>query len=252
MGGKVRFSNRVGEKHITKQGYEIEIIDYKTSANITVKFSNGHIVKNKTYIEVISGSIVSPYHLSVFNKGFLGVGKFSEKTMWKTKPYIKWQSMLERCYSETYHRKRPTYIGTVLYEEWHNFQVFAEWHEQNWKDYMEGWHLDKDILVKDSKTYSPETCCFVPNEINTLFARNSFRRGLYPIGVSEANGRFVVAVAKNGKNKSVGYFDTPEEAFQAYKVAKESWIKEVAEEWKHLITSDVYQALLNYQVEMTD
>lgn len=45
---------------------------------------------------------------------------------------------------------------------------------------------------------------------------------------------------------------TPEEAFQVYKVAKETYIKEVADEWKDKINPKVYQAMYNYQVEITD
>lgn len=40
--------------------------------------------------------------------------------------------------------------------------------DENWKPHMEGWHLDKDILLKGNKVYSPETCAFVPAKINSL------------------------------------------------------------------------------------
>ena len=56
----------------------------------------------------------------------------------------------------------------------------------------------------------------------------------------------------NNKNKSVGSFDTPEEAFQAYKTEKENYIKEVADKYKNLISQKVYQSLYNYQIEITD
>ena len=57
----------------------------------------------------------------------------------------------------------------------------------------------------------------------------------------------------NIKNKvNLGSFKTPEEAFKAYKNAKEAWIKHVADKWKDKLEPRVYQALYNYQVEITD
>jgi hypothetical protein len=51
---------------------------------------------------------------------------------------------------------------------------------------------------------------------------------------------------------SLGYFNTPEEAFEAYKVAKEAWIAEKANKWKDQLDSKVYDALCNYKVEIDD
>ena len=45
---------------------------------------------------------------------------------------------------------------------------------------------------------------------------------------------------------------TKEEAFQAYKTAKEKYIKETAEKYKGLISERVYQVLKSYTVEITD
>ena len=50
----------------------------------------------------------------------------------------------------------------------------------------------------------------------------------------------------------LGYFKTELEAYNAYKVAKESFIKEQANEWKDKIDNRAYEALINYTVEITD
>ena len=105
---------------------------------------------------------------------------------------------------------------------------------------MKGWCLDKDILVKGNKIYSPETCCFVPKGINLLFGKNNAKRGNYPIGVCKFKNKFQATINIKGKTISLGHFDTPEEAFEAYKTAKEAYIKEVADEWKDRIEEDVY------------
>ena len=74
------------------------------------------------------------------------------------------------------------------------------------------------------------------------------------LGVSKCKttGNYLSHTKHKGKSVYLGYYSTENEAFQAYKQAKESYIKEVAERWKGKIDDNVYQALLAYQVETTD
>ena len=94
--------------------------------------------------------------------------------------------MLTRCYSDKYKKKKPTYEDCKVYEELLNFQNFAKWDSENYYE-IEGetMCLDKDILVKHNKIYSPETCVYVPNTINVLFTKSDKIRGNTPIGVNE-------------------------------------------------------------------
>ena len=163
--------------------------------------------------------------------------------------------MLERCYSLKKHEKFPTYKGCVIDKRWHNFQNFAKWFKENYNsETMQGWHLYKDILVKGNKVYSPETCCFVPFEINTLILTNKGKRASLPIGIISSKNKksFISRFNILGIKKHIGVYSTVEEAFEAYKEAKENYIKEFADKWKDLIDSRVYQALQEYQVEITD
>jgi hypothetical protein len=107
-------------------------------------------------------------------------------------------------------------------------------------------------LVKGNKVYSPKNCCFVPAEINMLFVKCGNKRGLYPIGVSKVGNKFKAKLKINHNSFNLGHFNTPHEAFQAYKIAKENHIKVVAEKYKEYITEPTYQALINYQVEIND
>lgn len=59
-------------------------------------------------------------------------------------------------------------------------------------------------------------------------------------------------INKFGKEKHLGSFPTQESAFEAYKQAKESYVKEVAEKWKGKIDDKAYQALLQWKIEITD
>ena len=58
----------------------------------------------------------------------------------------------------------------------------------------------------------------------------------------------------NGKRirHKIGRFDTPEEAFYAYKQFKENYIKEVADEYKDSIPQKLYEAMYRYEVEIDD
>jgi len=114
---------------------------------------------------------------------------------------------------------------------------------------MEGWHLDKDILVKGNKIYSPETCAFVPQEINLIFKK--VKRTL-PLGV-EQKGKKFSSVFKLGEYKQyLGMFDDINSAFETIKNKKEDYIKEIADKWKDKIDSRVYEAMYNYEVEIDD
>lgn len=168
-----------------------------------------------------------------------------------TKAHRTWQSMLSRCYSESYRRKFTSYIGCTVCNEWLTFSNFKKWFEEH---YVDGWELDKDILVKGNKVYSPETCCFVPQEINRLLTKAKKRRGKYPIGVSKHYNSFV-AYCQQGlgqRRERLGKFSTPEEAFVSYKKAKENIIKSIAEKYKGRIEEKVYNSLMDYKVEITD
>ena len=112
--------------------------------------------------------------------------------------------------------------------------------------------LDKDILNKGNKIYSPNSCIFVPTRINQLFAKADALRGDFPIGVSRSGNKFRTRLHILNGEKYLGTFNTPEEAFYAYKTFKEQYIKEVAEEYKDKIPQKLYEAMYKYEVEITD
>lgn len=169
--------------------------------------------------------------------------------------------MLNRCYDTKRHEKQPTYKHCIVCDKWLNFQNFAKWYYENYYE-IEGQKmcLDKDILYKGNKIYSPETCIFVSNDINVLFTKHDKDKGNYPIGVSyhKQHEKFMVSCSvydfkKNkSKNEYLGLYDTPEKAFEVYKQYKEKYIKQVADHYKDQIPEKLYNELYNYQIEITD
>lgn len=234
------------------------IVDaYYGSTEVWVRFSQGNVVRC-SWQQFQKGNVKNPYDKSVFGIGYLGEGNYkSNNGNGLTEQYKAWVAMLMRCYSLKFHEKNPSYIGCTVDERWHNFQTFAKWYDENHYTIPgQKIDLDKDILVKGNKVYSPEACIFTPSAINKLFLKRQAARGDLPIGVKRCtrNPKKYEAQCRNntGKRIYLKYFDTKEEAFQSYKVYKEQLIKDIAEEYKECIPHTLYNAMLTYKVEIND
>lgn len=168
-------------------------------------------------------------------------GRFVKEKYVKCPFYEKWSNMIIRCYSKN---KRECYKGCTVSDEWLVFSNFRNWMvSQDW----ENKELDKDILVKGNKLYSPETCIFIDQHINTLLINKGAGRGKYALGVTfcKLNKKFRSSCSKNGKLKSLGYFKTEKEAHNAYCNYKYQAIKEAPEGQK----GPLKNALLNYEID---
>lgn len=168
-----------------------------------------------------------------------------------SKCYEIWAGMLYRCYKSDWR----VYSDVQVCDEWHTFSNFKAWFENPENGYREGYHLDKDILVKKNRIYSPETCCFVPSAINGLLVGCNNKQRNKTIGVRlESPGSYLAQITKHHKAYRIGLFPTEEEAFSAYKREKEAYICEIAKKFykEGAITEKVYAALLNYEVEICD
>lgn len=172
--------DRTGEVGYNTFGSKMVIVKYRKYSDIDVYFPEYNwIARNKEYRHFKKGNVRCPYERRIFNIGYLGEGKYKSKENGKnTRVYDTWHNMLQRCYDEKYQKKYPTYIGCEASEEFHNFQNFGDWNSKNYYE-IEGEQmcLDKDILVKHNKIYSPETCVFVPQTINKLFTKRQNDRG---------------------------------------------------------------------------
>lgn len=247
--------DRTGEEKTNSFGSLMKIANYRNYNDIDIYFPKyDWLGEHLQYGNFKRGNISCPYEKRVFNIGYLGEGKYNASINSKcTKHYNVWKGILERCYDPKYIKKRPTYTGCEVCPEWHSFQIFAEWADKNYYE-IEGQRmaLDKDILCKGNKIYSPNTCVFVPTRINSLFVKSDNKRGNCPIGVTYKKQKYVASCNINGKQKNLGCYTTPEEAFQVYKNFKEQYIKEIAEEYKNVIPQKLYKAMLRYQIEIDD
>lgn len=254
--------NRIGERNYNTFGSEMVIVNYNGCMEIDVYFPEfDWIFKHAKYNNFKKGEIKCPYERRFYNVGYLGEGKYKVSENGKnTRVYDTWKAMLQRCYSEKEHERHPTYIGCEVYEGWHNFQNFAKWYKDNYYEVgNEKMCLDKDILFKGNKIYSPDTCIFVPETINKLFIKNDKNRGESVIGATLCkNGKYQaqcnIINPETGKSKQeyLGLYDSQEKAFQVYKYHKERNIKQIADYYKIHIPQKLYDAMYNYEVEIDD
>lgn len=169
-----------------------------------------------------------------------------------TRGYKLWQGVMERCYSEKLLLRRPSYAGCHASDGFRKFQSFMDWAEKQVGYDKQGWHLDKDLLFKGNKVYGEDTCVFIPGELNQLITGQQSRRGLYPQGVYATLGKFKAQISVQGYATHIGIYETPEEAFLAYKLKKEQLVREVAEKFKEVLDERAYKALLDYKIDSTD
>ena len=189
----------------------------------------------------------------------MGVGKYKTKENGRhTKSYKTWHDMIMRVYKKEENRNQYYKICRVC-DEWHNYQNFAKWFEENYYEIPDCViHLDKDICKKGNKVYCPEYCSFVPQDINEIFTKCNKSRGTYVIGVCFHKGcqKFVAQCQTKINNKQkinhLGYFETETEAFNAYKTFKEGYIKIIAMQYKEYIPQKIFNALMNYEVSIND
>lgn len=141
--------------------------------------------------------------------------------------YRAWKNMVERCYSEKFHERHPTYIDCSVIAEWHLFSNFKTWMQQ--QD-SKGKQLDKDLLYSSNKQYGPDACVFISRNLNMLLTDSAAKRGVYPLGVywSKTNSKFRANIVIAGKQKHLGCFSTTEAAHKAWQQAKKEIIYDAA------------------------
>lgn len=177
---------------------------------------------------------------------FYKEGKRKSKTIWNCPYYSKWSHMLKRCYCLKFLAKYPSYHDCEVCEEWLLFSVFRVWciaYETANGVSVSDYQLDKDIL-QNSKIYSPESCIFVKNKINSFIIEKVKDKGL-PTGVSynKQRGKFSVYCRNpfSGKTENLGYASSPEEGHVTWKGRK---LEHVVQFYKNgEVCDEVYKAL---------
>lgn len=258
-------SSHLGEVIDNTQGLRMEIVAYRKYEDMDVRFDSGCIRQHVSYDNFKIGNIKDLCSPTFSGVGYLGNGQYGYYSMVNgINPMKLWSNMISRCYNPKVDDAKR-YEDCFVEEEWHNFQNFAKWCEEN--AYIIGnqqMELDKDLLIKRNRTYGPNRCCVLPKEINSLIIRGTRQRkerrtGInktLPIGVTytsdSPNRPYHVSVGRKRLGTYTINVSTLEEAFAIYKEKREEYMKYVADIYKDQIPQKIYDALYAYEVEITD
>lgn len=221
----------VGDRFTSNSGSEFIVIEYKNANKVKIRFQSGYeTVKSKD--SILKGKVKDKLLASVYNVGFIGVGKFNYLSNF----IVRWHGMLTRCYGSS-RGKNPAEVCA----EWHNFQNFAGWCSEQEENnlYREAWELDKDIFsIENNKIYSPSTCCFVPDEINFAFKeKNNKIEGCY----FSSKRNFWVA---KFNRRYIGQFETKEKATEAHALKRKEYIISLANKYRNEINCNIYNKII--------
>ena len=245
-------NKKVGRMFPTTCGIDVLVLKYVNMNNILVEFQDDYKYRSVVSATNLNkGKVLNPYFKSVYGIGYLGEGEqVCQIRGVKTQSYKNWAGAMTRCYSEKTHNRSKSYIDCDVSEVWHCYQNFGDWYDKE-TNKEDDWQLDKDLLVKGNKVYSPETCCFLPREINAIITKKTISKKVLPVGVvgGRKAGGFTSSLVLKGKRKSLGVFETSEGAYFAYKLAKESYIKSLALKWKGKLSYKAFEALMNWTLD---
>lgn len=255
----IDINNRIGQVGINKKNEVMKIIECLPKSRVKVQFMDGNDCITETkYSTFLEGAVKNYNRIEYGYHGFLGKGEF--ETIYRTpdgkkyyrEEYNTWVAMHRRA--ENYSGTKPTYKDVSISKEWWNYQNFAKWYNNNRYDVPnDKLRLDKDILVPGNKLYSEQTCCLIPDRINQIFKQYQPKADGLPTGVTREYNRYRIRISYYDEFGIIHHhresFDNCDDAFNHYKVYKELFIHEMAEQYKSIIPYTVYLALKNYKYD---
>lgn len=221
-------TKRIGEKFYHPKYGEYTIIAYTNSEEVTVRFENTGYEYKTTYNHIQNIEVKDRFFKCKYGT-FTGIGDTNRDA------YKVWYNMIYRC------QHSKGYEDVRVCDEWCNFSVFLKWYNNQYKE--EGWHLDKDILSKNSRTYSPQTCCFLPPELNTFFEKFKKAKGF---SYNKRRKKYEAYCRDRGKYVHLGMFTTPAEARLAYIDYKRNLLEELVKPYLTTISVELYNAMKRF------
>lgn len=159
-------------------------------------------------------------------------------------------------------RIRKCYDKTTMCQEWLNHpKSFVKWYLEHYYECGdESMQVDKDLFGDGSGMYHPDFCCILPQGLNAMLANSKkhYAEGetpdnVLPLGVYYGGrpGKYFGKIIFTGTEKQITLsgWDTPEEAFEEYKLMKKADILLVAAKYKEQIPDYIYNKLLQVEIE---
>lgn len=239
-----------GDVFKNNTGLNAVVVSVIDNTKIKVKFLDGTGFEDYyklTHLKI--GVFKNPMHASVHGVGFFGI-KLRDgynKTKYHKAIIGVWNKMISRCYNVE--DKNYCYYGAkgvIVSSEWLNFQNFLSWCIDN--DWSADSTIDKDLLCpKDGspKIYSKETCCVVPQSLNSKLVLPANPSFCYRY---KGVGKFRVRVTEKGVRNLIGTYENENDAVMAYKLAKEKQVRDLALEYKGVVHEKVLEALREWVI----
>lgn len=147
------------------------------------------------------------------------------KVVWRCPYYVKWKSILTRCFCVKKQEAHPTYKDCTITDEWQRLSDFVKWVDSQPNRDWENCELDKDLLVKGNKHYSPHTAVFVSGKVNRFINSSCKTRGKHMLGVCSFNSKSSPYMSQcrnpfTDKQDYLGLFQTEIEAHKAWQSYK--------------------------------
>ena len=195
---------------------------------------------------IIKGKVNNYMYPSIYNIGYLGIGKYNKKSF--NYIYNVWKGLLDRCYNRKSNRYNSYGAkGITVCDEWHNFQNFAKWYENNNYEFHDYYSLqiDKDLLslknnLCDCKIYSPETCLLLPQDLNIFL---KFKENIFDCICKKNNKYNVNIVFKRGEKSYFKTFDNLYEALLNKYIFFENIKNDYIEKYKNFIPNKIINIL---------
>ena len=249
---------RMSEIIISKEGYPMHLVEYNRQKDVVVEFLDEYKARVHTdYRFFKQGGVRNPNKIGEIGER-VGNASPTVEDGKEIKEFKTWRAIINRVKGLTEHSRR-FYDDVKICDEWLYYTNYYNWvHTQEnydrWKANIDGvWAIDKDILSDPfNKIYSPNTCCLVPDYINSIVVRQRQKNRDFqlPLGIQYykyGKGKYFYADKTSGKRINV-YFDTIDEAVVGYKEFKNKTIRDAAEYAykKGDITKRCYEGLLKY------
>lgn len=247
---------KVGDICKNKRGIAVRLLESLKRSRWRVEVMDNNESFTIATSQLSTGEFKTTRCRSVYGVGYLGHGRFicRDDQGAITPEYVVWSNMIKRCYTkyDSEQDNNPLYENTKVCDEWHNYQVFAEWYTNSVKKFLDKGEIpkiDKDLLSENFRgtLYSPETCVILPNVINCALIQkrttNTIHNGVH----LHKSGLYVAEVMSNYERVASAMFKEPEDAISFYITSKTKVISELAEQYKDLLSDAAYKKLKNWK-----
>lgn len=230
---------------------DFRVLEFINKTHVLIEFVATSYQKVTTLNQVRSGEVKDPYYPSICGVGYVGEGVYPITYLRggkrkSTPAYEVWRTKLRNCYGET--KFRRLYKNVKFHKEWLNFQNFAKWFYEQVKLYGKGGVVDKDLLFLGNREYSPTTCVYIPQIVNSLFGGTP--TNISGVTFNKLKKAWEVQIHNGKTNKSgeryqsyLGTYPDIETATKVYRSAKISYVRNIALLYQERIPAALFYKL---------